>query len=328
MQAPDLEALLAGKRGPLARAITLIESQLPKHRQIADQFLSQLPRRQPSQRIGITGPPGAGKSTLIEALGLKLLADDPELKLAVLAVDPSSHLSGGSILGDKTRMEELSRHPRAYIRPSPNSLTLGGVARRSYETIALCEAAGYHKVLVETVGVGQAETVVSQLVDTVLLVALPGAGDELQGVKRGIMETADLVVVNKADGERKKLAAQTLAHHHSALRLLGRRTPGWQVPVVMTSALELEGIDEALAQLEAHWQHLKAELLTGLRRQQDLHWFDFHTEHGLLELLLEQTEIATLHRELREQVAEAKLSPTTAARKLLSSSGLGATSEP
>jgi LAO/AO transport system kinase len=204
-------------------------------------------------RIGISGVPGAGKSTFIEALGNHIL--DQGRRLAVLAVDPSSALSGGSILGDKTRMETLARRPQAFIRPSPAGGTLGGVARRTRETLLLCEAAGFDVVLVETVGVGQSETAVAAMTDLFALLLLPGGGDELQGIKRGIMELADLVLVNKADGDRIANARHTAADYQHALKLMHPRTPGWQVPVRTCSALEGQGIAEA-------WSVLRAAMTT------------------------------------------------------------------
>ncbi|WP_052121509.1 methylmalonyl Co-A mutase-associated GTPase MeaB, partial [Inquilinus limosus] len=230
-----------GDRRALARAITLVESRRADHRERAEALLEALaPAAGGAVRIGISGPPGVGKSTFIESLGLHLTGQGH--RVAVLAVDPSSQRSGGSILGDKTRMELLTRDPAAFIRPSPAGSTLGGVARRTRETLLLCEAAGHDVVIVETVGVGQSETAVAQMVDVFLLLLLPGAGDELQGIKRGIVEVADILVVNKADGDRKGAANHAAAEYRHALALL-RGTGGWTPPVLQCSALENRGID-------------------------------------------------------------------------------------
>src|SRR5438105_7779016 len=221
------QQLVDGDRRALARAITLVESTRGDHRAEAEALLAEvLPRSGGAVRVGISGAPGAGKSTFIEALGSYLVAHDH--RVAVLAVDPSSKRSGGSILGDKTRMEELTRSPAAFVRPSPTGGTLGGVARRTREAMLLCEAAGFDVVLVETVGVGQSEVRVAAMVDLFLVLVAPGAGDELQGLKRGIMELADLVVVNKADGDLAATAARTAADYSAALHLMRPRIIGWE----------------------------------------------------------------------------------------------------
>lgn len=242
----DIEQIEAGirdgDRRALAKGITLVESQKPEHRQQAQQILEQLlPDTGRSIRLGISGVPGVGKSTFIEALGQHVLAQGH--RLAVLAVDPSSQRSGGSILGDKTRMEQLCRQQQAFIRPSPSGETLGGVAGKTRETMLLCEAAGYDVIFVETIGIGQSEITVASMVDFFLLLQLANAGDELQGIKKGVMEVADAIVINKADGDNlaaAQLAAQQL---ENALHILRPKTPSWQVPVHTCSALEQQGID-------------------------------------------------------------------------------------
>ncbi len=235
--------VLTGDRRALARAITLVESTRPDHRREADALLDDvLPHTGGALRVGVSGAPGAGKSTFIEALGLHVL--EQEHDVAVLAVDPTSTRSGGSILGDKTRMERLARSPDAFVRPSPTGGTLGGVARRTREAMLLCEAAGFGVVLVETVGVGQSETAVEGMVDCFVVLVAPGAGDELQGLKRGIMELADLVVVNKTDGTLGAAATATAADYASALHLVRPKTPAWSPKVLRCSALSGEGIPE------------------------------------------------------------------------------------
>ncbi|MDE1149182.1 MAG: methylmalonyl Co-A mutase-associated GTPase MeaB [Azospirillaceae bacterium] len=234
--------LLAGDRRALARAITLVESTRADHRARADALLARLlPHSGRSVRVGITGVPGVGKSTFIEAFGLHVIGRGH--KVAVLAIDPSSQRTGGSILGDKTRMEQLSREPEAFIRPSPAGSTLGGVARRTREAMLLCEAAGFDVIVVETVGVGQSETAVADMVDLFLLLLLPAGGDELQGLKKGIVELADLVVVNKADGDLIAQARHTVAEYRHALSLLRPSVPDWRVPVLSCSALTSQGVE-------------------------------------------------------------------------------------
>lgn len=237
------DAVRRGDRRALARAITLVESRRDDHRGRAVELLDRLVADTgQALRIGISGVPGVGKSTFIEAFGRFLV--DREHRVAVLAVDPSSALSGGSIMGDKTRMETLSRHPSAFIRPSPTAGTLGGVTRRTREVMMLVEAAGFDVVIVETVGVGQSETAVARMTDLFLLMLLPGGGDELQGIKRGIMELADLVIVNKADGDLRTAATKAAADYSHALSLLRAPLAGWNVPVLQTSAINGNGIDE------------------------------------------------------------------------------------
>src|SRR5689334_1629545 len=240
---PLLKPLLAGDRRALAQAITLVESTRPDHRERADALLAALlPHTGKSVRLGITGVPGVGKSTFIERFGLSLL--ERGRSLAVLAIDPSSKRGGGSILGDKTRMEELSRRTAAFIRPSPAGATLGGVARRTRETMLLVEAAGFDTVIVETVGVGQSETAVADMVDLFIVLLLPAGGDDLQGIKRGVIELADLIVVNKADGDLKATARRSVADYQHALRMLRSPTAGWTPEVTTCSALTGAGVAE------------------------------------------------------------------------------------
>jgi GTPase len=238
-----VDAIIAGNRTILSQAITLVESSLPEHYETAQEIIEKcLPYSSHSIRIGVTGVPGAGKSTFIESFGMHLTGSGR--KIAVLTIDPSSKQSGGSILGDKTRMERLSTHPSAFIRPSPTAGSPGGVARKTRETIILCEAAGFDTILVETVGVGQSETAVSSMVDFFLLLMLAGAGDELQGIKRGIMEMADLIVITKADGANRMPAEQALLSYQCALRLLPPKASGWKPEVLTCSARENRGIAE------------------------------------------------------------------------------------
>lgn len=307
--------LAAGDRRALARAITLVESARPDHRTQALDLLARLPRRQ-ALRIGLTGTPGVGKSSFIEAFGLMLTAQGK--RVAVLAVDPSSARSGGSILGDKTRMELLSRHPLAFIRPSPSRTELGGVARRTREAVALCEAAGFDLVLIETVGVGQSETVVAELCDIFLLLMAPAGGDELQGVKRGIMEMADLLLVNKADGDLAAAAQRTLADYRSALHLLRPRPqdpPGYPLALAI-SAVEGTGLQAAWEKITdlAAWRQ-KTGHFSARRAEQARHWFGQELRAGLL-AVLDRPGIAERRAALAEKVALG-LSPEAAAADLL-----------
>lgn len=260
--------LLLGNRRTLARAITLVESSKLEDVTTAQQLLEEiLPHTGGAIRVAISGVPGVGKSTFIEALGLLLVNQGK--KVAVLAVDPSSPISGGSLLGDKTRMEELSRHPNAFIRPTPTSGALGGVAYKTREAMFLCEAAGFDVIFVETVGVGQSELVVSTMVDLFLLLMLPNAGDELQGIKKGIIEVCDLMVINKADGDMQNVAKQQVAQYKSALHLVGSK-----VDVVTASSLQNINIDKVWQAVEAQWGQLKkSNELTKKRQHQNILWF-------------------------------------------------------
>jgi LAO/AO transport system kinase len=307
----------AGDRRALARAITLVESARPDHRAEALALLDALRQGPQALRIGLSGTPGVGKSTFIEAFGLMLTGQG--LKVAVLAVDPSSARSGGSILGDKTRMERLSRDPLAFIRPSPSQSQLGGVARRTREAVALCEAAGFDVVLIETVGVGQSETVVAELSDLFLLLLAPAGGDELQGVKRGIMEMADLILVNKADGELKPAAMRTVADYAGALHLLRRRPqdPAGFPKALPVSALEAEGLAQAWADMQSlvAWRKEQGHW-TRARAAQARHWFEAEVREGLLAALSREPQKG-LMASLGNRVASGDLSPEAAAAEML-----------
>ncbi|WP_209427256.1 methylmalonyl Co-A mutase-associated GTPase MeaB [Pararhodobacter sp. SW119] len=316
------DAILKADRRALARAITLVESTRADHRERAAALLDELAGHgREAVRIGLSGTPGVGKSTLIEAFGMMLC--DRGLKVAVLAVDPSSARTGGSILGDKTRMERLARHPNAFIRPSPSQTHLGGVARRTREAVALCESAGFDIVLIETVGVGQSETVVAELSDVFLLLLAPAGGDELQGVKRGIMEVADLIVVNKADGELKAQAQRTRADYAGALRLLRAREqdpPGFPKAITVSAQEEvgLESVWEDIGALvdwrraQGHWENRRAA--------QARHWFSEEVRRALL-ARLETPAARRRMAALAEAVARGETSAGAAAQALLD--GLG-----
>jgi LAO/AO transport system kinase len=301
----------------LARAITLVESTRDDHRADAAELLDALlPHTGQATRIGISGAPGVGKSVFIEALGLHLTSNGH--RVAVLAVDPSSVRSGGSILGDKTRMEELAKDPNAYIRPSPSSGALGGVARRTREAMLVCEAAGFDVVIVETVGVGQSETEVDQMVDVFALLVAPGGGDELQGIKRGVMELVDVLVVTKADGELRNHANQAAADYRHALHLLRPKHPGQTATVVVSSALENEGIAEAWDAIAAQTQALKdSHVLTQRRAEQAVAWMWSEVRERLLADLTSAPAVRALLDDLQRDVAAARISPAAAASQLL-----------
>lgn len=311
------ESILAGDRRQLARAITLVESTLRDHRERAVALLEMvLPSTGGSVRVGISGAPGAGKSTFIEALGVYLVEQGH--RVAVLAVDPSSTRSGGSILGDKTRMERLSRSPGAFIRPSPSGGTLGGVARRTREAMLLCEAAGFDVVLVETVGVGQSEVAVAGMVDLFLLLLAPGAGDELQGIKRGIVELADLLVVNKADGDLAPAAARTVTEYQHALHVIRPRTSSWAPLVLSCSSLLGEGISEVWGAIGEHRRVMSAGGRLGdLRAEQSREWMWSEVTESLHESLRADPEVAGLVERLEADVVSGAVSPTAAARRIL-----------
>ena len=313
------EGLAAGSRRALAKAITLVESQRPDHQDIARALLTSLPGPSgPTLRLGLSGTPGVGKSTFIEAFGLDRA--QAGAKVAVLAVDPSSARSGGSILGDKTRMEELSRHPNAFIRPSPSQTQLGGVARRTREVIALAEAAGFDLILVETVGVGQSETLVSQMTDIFLLLLAPAGGDELQGVKRGIMEMADLVIINKADGPLEPQAQATRADYAAALHLFRPRPgdpPGFP-KAVCASAMTGAGLPEIWQDICTLAQTRRdSGNLDRTRTDQQVAHFQSELAAMLTDRLDRDPVLADLNRDLQQSVAQGKLPPAEAARSLV-----------
>lgn len=301
----------------MAKAITLVESTRADHQRQAQELLEHLlPATGKAARVGITGVPGVGKSTFIEAFGLYLLAQGK--RVAVLAVDPSSARSGGSILGDKTRMARLSAEPEAFIRPSPSAGSLGGVAQRTREAMLVCEAAGYDVILVETVGVGQSEVTVASMVDFFLVLMLPGAGDELQGIKKGILELADALAVNKADGDNVALATRAIAEYRSALRLFRHGSSNWSPPVVAMSALESRGMDDVWNIIVDHREKLDASgELREKRRHQQQAWMWSMLEEGLKHHFLARTDVRRLLPEMEAAVGQSTLTPTEAARRLL-----------
>lgn len=323
---PGVEDFVAGvrrgERAMLGRAITLVESTAPRHEAMAQQVVQRLlPFTGRARRVGITGVPGVGKSTFIEALGCFLCGRG--LRVAVLAIDPSSSLSRGSILGDKTRMERLVGEPNAFVRPSPAGGCLGGVARRTRETLLLCEAAGFDVVLVETVGVGQGETTLRSLVDFFLLLLLPGAGDELQGIKRGIMEMADAVLINKADGENRVRAEAARSEQALALHHLAPATPAWQTEVATCSARTGAGIVEAWALVEKFYTQLEPSgAIASRRREQMIRWVDELVRDGLIQRFQRDPEVRSLRPGLDRAVAGGEITAVQAAMKLLDAHGL------
>ncbi len=311
------DAVLEGSRRALAQAITLIESTRHDHRAEASALLQRLtPYAGKSIRLGISGAPGVGKSTFVEALGNHVI--DEGHRVAVLTVDPSSAISGGSILGDKTRMELLSRRSEAYIRPSPSGNTLGGVTRRSREALILCEAAGFDVIIVETVGVGQSETKVADMTDMFVLLLLPGAGDELQGIKRGIMELADLILINKADDDLQALAGRTAAEYRNALRLLHPRSADWTVEVRTCSARDNVGIDDAWETVLQHRDVLEASgQFTSRRAAQARDWMWSEVNDNLISALQSDPEVRKQIPAMEAAASEGRIPPTIAARQLL-----------
>ncbi len=313
-----VEGVRRGDRAVLARAITLVESDRAEDAATASLVLEQLlPHAGRGHRVGITGAPGAGKSTLIDALGMHLVRECGE-RVAVLSVDPSSPVSGGSILGDKTRMDRLSAESDAYIRPSPARGFLGGVARRTREAMLLCEAAGFGVVLVETVGVGQSETTVRSMTDFFLLLMLPGAGDELQGIKRGIIEMVDAIAINKADGDTKAQAERSRAEYAAALRLFPPAADGWTPSVVTCSALTGDGVPAIWDIVRSHHAHMTATgALEARRRAQALAWMRELVSSGLDEAFRADPAVAAILPETEAAVAEGRTTAVAAARALL-----------
>jgi len=329
---PDVDDLvagvLAGDRARLARAITLVESRNRRHRRAAQRVLDHVQHATGrALRIGITGVPGVGKSTTIDQFGANLIAHGHSV--AVLAVDPTSQRSGGSILGDKTRMSRLSMDRRAFVRPSPTAGTLGGVARRTRETLSLVEAAGFDTVIVETVGVGQSETTVAGMVDIFVVLLLPGGGDELQGIKKGVIELADIVIINKADGGNEKRAERTASDYRAALHLLAPRVPEWTPPVVTASGLENQGLDTLWELIQQHQAIMER---TGqkarVRAEQALAWMEDLLVDELRSRMLAADGMAELYKSRQAAVRAGEMRPARAVDDLLGAIGLGTPDEP
>ncbi|MDR0532963.1 MAG: methylmalonyl Co-A mutase-associated GTPase MeaB [Verrucomicrobiales bacterium] len=312
-----IDGILSGNRTMLARAITLIESNSDRHLDLAQEVLAGVMHKSGNSiRLGITGVPGVGKSTFIESFGTYLC--DENNRVAVLAVDPTSSLSGGSILGDKTRMEQLSRHPNSFIRPSPSGGALGGVARKSRETMLLCEAAGYDIILIETVGVGQSETLVHSMVDCFVVLMLAGAGDELQGIKKGIIELADLLVITKADGDNVARAQRAQAELAQVVRMLNCPTEGWRPKVLLSSSVENKGITDVWATIhdyinagkQHHWLKEK-------RQQQNVDWLRALVDEALKQSFRQNPGVEKILPQIAAQVKEGKLPQMLALKQLM-----------
>lgn len=321
----DIDRLVAGvragERALIARAITLAESKRPDH-QLAARTLVQelLPATGKAMRVGITGAPGVGKSTTIDALGSYLTGQGH--KVAVLAVDPSSARTGGSILGDKTRMAQLAADPKAFIRPSPSAGTLGGVAAKTRETMLICEAAGYDVMLVETVGIGQSETAVSDMTDFFLALMLPGAGDELQGIKKGLVELADMIAVNKADGDNLARARSAAAEYRAALHILSPRSPNWQVPVVTYSAYTGDGLAALWSKVVEHRQTMTASgELAARRREQQVKWMWSMVEDRVHARIASDPTLTAKLPRIEADVADGHLSPAVAVDQIFAALG-------
>lgn len=312
-----VDGVIAGDRSVLAQAITLVESSLARDVELAQEVLNRLlPRTGRAKRVGITGVPGVGKSTLIESLGTHLVESGQ--RIAVLAIDPTSTRSHGSILGDKTRMDRLCQMPAAFIRPSPSGESVGGVARRTRETMLLCEAAGFETVLVETVGVGQTEVSLRSMVDFFLLLLLPGAGDELQGIKKGIIEMVDLIAINKADGDNRLRAELARRDQDTALHYLQPGTPGWKTEVVLCSGLTGEGVRELWERVERFYtQLLPAGAISRRRQEQSLAWMEALVQDELLRRFYDDNRVVRMAPELRKAVLRGEITPVRASAKLL-----------
>jgi LAO/AO transport system kinase len=325
-RSPDVTTLIrgvrAGDRTVLARAITLVESKRADHQAAARRLVQDLlPATGQAIRVGITGVPGVGKSTTIDALGIYLTGQGH--RVAVLAVDPSSNRTGGSILADKTRMPRLAADPAAFIRPSPTSGSLGGVAAKTRETLLICEAAGFDVILVETVGVGQSETAVADLTDFFLLLMLPGAGDEIQGIKKGVIELADVIAVNKADGDNVKRATTAAAEYRAALHILVPRSPNWRPEVITYSALTGQGIADIWARILAHRAALTATgEREGRRRQQQVKWMWAMLEERVFAQLKTHPVLKARLPAIEDEVAQGRLSPALAVDEIATTLGL------
>lgn len=310
------EGVRAGKRRHLAKAITLVESNREADQKVAQELINRVHDVKETVRVGISGVPGVGKSTFIEALGNVLVEEG--LKVAVLAVDPSSPATGGSILGDKTRMETLSSRKEAFIRPSPTSGTLGGVAKRTRESMMLCEAAGYDVILIETVGVGQSEFEVASMVDCFLVLMLPGAGDSLQGIKRGIMEIIDILVINKADGDQERMAKNAISEYQNAFHMLTPKYEDIQVRFLTVSSTKKIRIDQAWQSIKDFIAELKEkEIFQTQRKEQELNWFKRLVEDEVLRVLWNSKENKIIVKNLIIKIREGKISPSKAALELL-----------
>lgn len=316
------EGIVSGDRAVLARAITLIESTRPQHHELAQQILQQLmDRTGHAIRLGITGVPGVGKSTTIDQLGVNLVAAGH--RVAVLAVDPTSKRTGGSILGDKTRMARLAVHPNAFIRPSPTSGTLGGVARKTRETMALVEAAGFDVIIVETVGVGQSEVAVADMVDFFLVLLLPGGGDDLQGIKKGIIEIADMIAINKADGENVTRAKASAAEYRNALHILAPQSATWSPPVITISGATNQGLDELWSKV---MQHRDLTIASGefneRRQRQSVAWMQDMLEERLMAALKTNPDVARELPRIEADVRAGRLLPTLAVGQVMALMGM------
>jgi len=316
---PELLAkqLLSGDRNALSQAITLVESTKPEHASLAAQVIQLcLPHSGKSIRVGITGVPGVGKSSFIDVFGSYLIEQGK--RVAVLAIDPSSPISGGSILGDKTRMDKLAANDKAFIRPSPSSQSLGGVARKTRETILLCEAAGYDTIIVETVGVGQSETTVHGMTDFFLLLMLAGAGDQLQGIKRGIMEMCDAMLITKADGDNATKAQRAKSEYFSALHLFPAKQSGWTPRVEVVSAQEEKGIEQAWQIIEDHEKWMKERNLFEFNRQaQDIHWMHETIKEELVGRFYSNQSVTEKMKSIEDEIKRGIITPFEAAQRLL-----------
>ena len=317
-----VEGVLAGDRAILGRTLTLVESTRPAHIEQAQEVLhALLPHTGGAHRVGLTGVPGVGKSTLVEGLGKTLL--DRGHRVAVLAIDPTSRRSGGSILGDKTRMVGLSSDLRAFVRPSPTGGTLGGVHQRTRESLLVCEAAGYDVVLVETVGVGQSETAVSDMVDTFVVLMLAGAGDGLQGIKRGILELAEVIAVNKADGDNAPRAMRARSEYARALRLVRPTSPHWRTPVRTCSGLTGAGIDDLWETVQQHRAELSTVGALEIKRAgQRRRWLRSMVREGLVEAIHAHPAVKAIQEEVEQEVVSGRMTAARGARRLLSAAGL------